>query len=114
MHKSPGIYLTTEENPGKLQLENRLMKTVSPIIASNEVPYLQMRSVGAQRTSGRVKKGGKNEGSNKECPVVHGAMSYSEESFNLVLWSYQLLSRLLANDHLLRVSRWLRLSANDK
>ena len=36
------------------------MKAVRPDIASNGVPYLQMKSVGTLRTSGLVKEG-KNE-----------------------------------------------------
>ena len=35
------------------------MKTVRPIIASNEVPFLQMRSVGSHSASGREKEGNK-------------------------------------------------------
>jgi hypothetical protein len=44
---------TTEENPGKPQLGERLMKNVQPVIASNGVPYLLMRSVGSHSTTGR-------------------------------------------------------------
>jgi hypothetical protein len=39
-HRSPGIYLTAEENPGKPQLEDHLMKSVQPVIVSNKVFYL--------------------------------------------------------------------------
>ena len=35
------------------------MKAVRPIIASNGVPYLQMRSVASYTTSGREKEGNK-------------------------------------------------------
>ena len=35
VHKSPEICLTAEENPGKPLLEDRLMKAVRPVIASN-------------------------------------------------------------------------------
>ena len=38
VHRSPVIFLTTEENPGKPQLEDRLMKAVRPVIGSNVVP----------------------------------------------------------------------------
>ena len=41
MHKSPGIYLTPEENHGKLQLGDHLRKVVRPVIASNGVSCLQ-------------------------------------------------------------------------
>ena len=39
---SSGIHLTAKENPGKPQLGDRVMKSVLPVIALNEVPYLQM------------------------------------------------------------------------
>ena len=51
--RSSGIYLTAEENSGKPQLGDHLMKAVHPVIASNGVPYLQMRLIGSQH----VKKG---------------------------------------------------------
>ena len=34
-----------QENPGKSQLGDRLMKAVRPVITSNGVPYFQMRSI---------------------------------------------------------------------
>ena len=52
VHRSPGIYLMTEENPGKPQLGDRLMKAVRPVIASNGVLFLQMTSVGSHNMSG--------------------------------------------------------------
>ena len=55
VHSSPVIYITSEENPG-----DSLMKAVWPLIASNGVPYLQMRSVGSHSTSGREKEGNKD------------------------------------------------------
>ena len=39
VHRSPGIYLTAEENPEIIQLGDRLMKTMRPATASNGVPY---------------------------------------------------------------------------
>ena len=54
VHRSPGICLIAEENPRKPQLG-----AVRPGIALNGVPFLQMRSVGSQRTSGREKEGNK-------------------------------------------------------
>ena len=45
VHRSPGIYLTAEETPGKLRLGDSLMKAVGPVIAPNGVPYLRMSSV---------------------------------------------------------------------
>ena len=43
---SPGIYLMAKENPGKPQLEGRLMKAVRSVICSKGVPYLQLTSIG--------------------------------------------------------------------
>ena len=57
VHKYPGIYFITEENPSKPQLGDRLMKDVRPVIASNGVPFLQMRSVGSQSTYGMEMEG---------------------------------------------------------
>ena len=56
-HRSLDNCLTAEETFGKPQLGGRLMETVRPFIASNEVPYLQMRSIGSLRTSGGLKEG---------------------------------------------------------
>ena len=53
--------LPNEENPGKFQLGDSLMKAVRPVIASNGVPYLQTKLTGSHCMSGRVtdgKKGG--------------------------------------------------------
>ena len=58
VHRSPGIFLTAEENPRKPQLGDSLMKALfRPLIASNGIPFLQMRSVGSHSTSGREKEG---------------------------------------------------------
>ena len=54
--RSPGICLTAEENPGKPQVGDRLNKAVRPVITSNGIPYLQMRSIGSYNTSGRDKE----------------------------------------------------------
>ena len=49
-----------EKNPGKSQLGERLNEgAVRTVIASNGIPFLQMRSVGFHNTSGR--KDGKDE-----------------------------------------------------
>ena len=45
-----------EENPGKSQLGDGLMKA-NKVFASNGVPYLQMRSVGSHIVSEREKEG---------------------------------------------------------
>ena len=55
VHRSSGICLTSEENPGKPQLGESPW-TMRPVIASNEVPYLQMRSVGLHSMSGIEKE----------------------------------------------------------
>ena len=46
VNRSPAIYLTTEETPGKLQLGDRPMNVVRLAIPLNGVLYLQMRSLG--------------------------------------------------------------------
>ena len=59
MHRSPDIYFTDPESPGKPQLGDRLMKAARPVIVSDGVPYFQMMSVGSHNTSGRVNEGKK-------------------------------------------------------
>ena len=56
VHRSPSIYLTTEENPGNPQLGDSLMKVVRLVIASVWVPYLEMISVGSHSMLGRYKE----------------------------------------------------------
>ena len=62
LHRSSVINLTTEENRGKPQLGDLLMKAVRPVIALNGLPYLQMRSLGLHSKSGREKEGKKTGG----------------------------------------------------
>ena len=65
VHRSPGICLTTEENPGKTSARRSSDEgTVRPVIASNGVPVLQMRWVGSNSMSqkGRRKKRRKEKG----------------------------------------------------
>jgi hypothetical protein len=45
VHRSLDIYLTTEENPGKFQLEDNLMKAVRTVFASNGIPFPQIASI---------------------------------------------------------------------
>ena len=45
VHRSPGVYLTAEDNSRKLQIRDYIMKAVRSVIASNVVPYLQIASV---------------------------------------------------------------------
>ena len=59
VHISPGIYLTAEENLGKIQLGDHLIKAVHQEIASNGVLYLQMTFIGSYSTSGRKLEGKK-------------------------------------------------------
>ena len=59
VHRLSRISLTAEENPGKSQLGDRLMKAVRQAIVSNRVPCLQMRSVGSHCTSRRETEGKK-------------------------------------------------------
>ena len=61
MIQGPVHRFTAEENTGKSQLGDLLMKAVRPAIASNGgVPYHQMTSVGSHSTSGMEKDGKKN------------------------------------------------------
>ena len=60
-HRSPGIHFTPEGNPRNPLLGDHLMKAVLLFIASNGVPYLQIRSVGLHIMSGREKKGKKEK-----------------------------------------------------
>ena len=55
VHRSPGIYLTAEDNPGKLPTIDHIMKAVRSVIASNVVPYLQMTCCAMQRMSWMMK-----------------------------------------------------------
>ena len=60
VHRSPGICLTAEENPRKTSARRPSDEgAVRPVIASNGVPFLQMRSVESHNTSGREKEGNK-------------------------------------------------------
>ena len=61
VHRSLDIYLMTEENPGKPQLGDRLMKLVRSAIPSIGEPYFQMTSVVSYSRPGREKEG-KKEG----------------------------------------------------
>ena len=63
VHRSPGIYFTVEENPGKPKIGDHIMKAVLPFITLNGVPYLQMKSIGSHNTSWREMW---------RCPWSHG------------------------------------------
>ena len=54
VHRSPGICLTAEETPRRIPSDEG---AVRPVIAANEVPFFQMRSIGWHSTSGREKEG---------------------------------------------------------
>ena len=58
VHRSPGIYLTTEENSGKPQLGDSLRKAMRSVIVSNGVPYLQMKWLDPTAHQGRRRKDG--------------------------------------------------------
>ena len=62
VHRSPGICLTAEENTGKPQLGDRLMKGLCHVIASYGDPYLQMKLVGSHRKEEGRKEGKDGEG----------------------------------------------------
>ena len=57
VHRYPGFYLKVEENYGIPQEGVSLMIALRPVIASYEVPYLQITSVGSHSWSGREKEG---------------------------------------------------------
>ena len=59
VHKSLGIYLTAKKTP-KNPARRPSMKAVRPVILSNGVPSLQMRSVVSHSTSG-IEKEAKKE-----------------------------------------------------
>ena len=59
MQRSPGIFLTAEENFEISYTGGRLMKAGLPVMSSNGVPYFQMRSVGSHSMSERDKEGNK-------------------------------------------------------
>ena len=61
VHRSPGFHLRAEENSGESQLGDSRRKTVRSVIASNGVPYLQMRSLGSHSTSGKDEEGKKGK-----------------------------------------------------
>ena len=53
VHRSPGICLKAEENSGKPQLEDCLMKGLCEQSSHNYgIPYPEMRSVGSHSTPG--------------------------------------------------------------
>ena len=79
------------------------MKAVQPVLTSIGIPYLQTRW---QNLTARQGEGGKRKG----LEVVL-CKSCSQKSFTLVSRCHQLLSGILAEGHLPRVSRQ---SANDK
>ena len=74
------IYLMTKENSRKPQLGDPL-KAVQSVIASNGVPYFQMKLTGSHSTSGREKMKGKDEQPHP-IPAVHGPMSCRKEALS--------------------------------
>ena len=60
VHRYPGIYLTAEENSGKPQLGDHLMKALPLAIASNGVPYYEMKRIAQHIRKGKGKKEGKD------------------------------------------------------
>ena len=60
MHRSPGICLTAEENHRKTSARRSSDEgAMRRVIASNVVPFLQMRLEGSHNTSRREKEGKK-------------------------------------------------------
>ena len=64
VHRSPDLYLTSEENPAKPS-----MKAVRTVIASIGVPSLPMSSVESHSTSGKEKEGKKQRWSCLKYPM---------------------------------------------
>ena len=56
VHRSTGIYLSDEGNPGKHQLGDHVMRAMQTVIAFNRVPYLKIISVGWHKKSGRKER----------------------------------------------------------
>ena len=81
VHRSLGICLTAEENPRKTSARRSSMKAVGSVIASNGVPYLQMRSVGSHSTSGREKEANRDRAtavdSNLKQPVTNSSLAFN-------------------------------------
>ena len=63
VHRSPGIYLTAEENPGQPQLGDRLMKNVRQVITSNELGRIAQHD----REGERRKEGNRGRGTDGTC-----------------------------------------------
>ena len=59
MLKSPGSFLTSGKNSSVPQLGDYLIKTVRPVIVSNEVLNLQMTSIGSHNRPGSGREGRK-------------------------------------------------------
>ena len=55
--RSRSICFMTEVDPGIRQLGERLLKATRPVLVSNGVRYLQIKSVGSHSTSGRENEG---------------------------------------------------------
>ena len=59
VYRSPAIYPTAEKNPRKPQIGDYLMNAMRLFIASNEIPYLQMRLVVSESVSEEKEDGNK-------------------------------------------------------
>ena len=66
VRRSLGINFKTEENLGKPQIGNHLKKAVRPVIASNELSYFVMASVGSQSTLERENERKKERGNKSQ------------------------------------------------
>ena len=59
VHRSPGIYLTAEKNPGNHSYETVRLRGCATSHRLKWDPFLQMRLIGSHSTSGREKEGKK-------------------------------------------------------
>ena len=93
VHRSPGIYLTTEELLANLQLGGHLIKVVRSVIASNGVHYFKMRSVGSHSTSGREKEGNKGRTGlhTSVLPIRIWLLFYRSSSLVLFIYLYYII-----------------------
>ena len=62
LQRSLGIYIMAEENHRKPQVGDHMIKSIKSVIASNGVPYLQMKSLVSHSTSERRKGRKKGRG----------------------------------------------------
>ena len=105
VHRSPDIYLTTEEIPGNPQLLDCLTKAARPAMSSDGVPYPSKRGrqnrterQERRRKERRIGQGWMIEADTFFC--VHMVVDIGQNSLMLVLGCLKLLSEFLTKCHL--------------